>query len=57
MFLYFRTFYPTKFPLVFLVPDQKATRLAQLLVEKVVPPFGVPDCLLSDQALTITFDD
>ena len=47
----------TKFPLMFPVPDQKATRLAQLLAEKVVPLFGVPDCLLSDRALTITFDD
>ena len=47
----------TKFPLMFPVPDQKATHLAQLLAEKVVSLFGVPDCLLSDQVLTITFDD
>jgi len=39
--------YLTKFPLVFPVPDQKAVRLARLLVEEVVPLFGVPESLLS----------
>ena len=32
----------------FLVPDQKAERLAHLIVNKVVPFYGVPEALLSD---------
>jgi len=39
----------TKFPLVFPVPDQKSIRLAKLLVEHVIPLFGVPESLLSDR--------
>ena len=35
----------TKFPLVFPVPDQKVIRLAKLLVEHVIPLFGVPESL------------
>jgi hypothetical protein len=31
----------SKFPLVFPVPDQKSLRIAKLLVEEVVPLFGV----------------
>ena len=38
----------TKWPLVFPVSDQKATTLAKLLVEEVIPVFGVPEALLSD---------
>lgn len=38
----------SKFSLVFQVPDQKMDWLAQLLVEQVVPLFGVPKALLSD---------
>ena len=34
----------TKWPLVFPSPDQKATRISQLLVDKVLPTFGVADC-------------
>ncbi len=34
--------YLTKWPLVFPVPDQKPVRIAQILVEEVVPMFGVP---------------
>ena len=37
------------FPLIFPVPDQKMERFAQLLVEQVVPLFGVPKALLSDR--------
>ena len=39
----------TKQPLVFPAPDQKANRIAQLLVDEVLPMFGVPEALLSDQ--------
>ena len=43
----------TKFPLVFAVPDQKAIRLAHLLVEEVIPLFGVPEALLSDRGTNL----
>ena len=39
----------TKFPLVLAVPDQKATRLINLLAEEVIPLFRVPEALLSDR--------
>ena len=42
----------SKWPLVFPVPDQKAHRLAKLLVE-VVPFFGVPEALLSDRGTNL----
>ena len=40
-------------PLVFPVPDKKAIRLARLLVEEVVPMFGVPEALLSDRGTNL----
>ena len=39
----------TKWPMVYPVPDQKAKRIAELLVKEVVPVFGVPEALLSDR--------
>ena len=39
----------SKFPLVFPIPDQKTERIAKLLVEQVIPFFGVPEALLSDR--------
>ena len=39
----------TKWPLAFPCPDQKATRIARLLVDEVLPTFGVPEALLSDR--------
>jgi len=45
----FQDYYLTKFPLVFPVPDQKTLRLARLLVEEVIPLFGVPEAVLSDR--------
>ena len=39
----------TKWPFVFVTPDQKAIRIAELLAEKIVPSFGCPEALLSDQ--------
>ena len=43
----------SKFPLVFPVPDQKTERLVRLLVEQVVPLFGVPEALLSDRGANL----
>ena len=43
----------TKWPLVFPVPDQKATRIVQLVAEEVVPMFGVPEALLSDRGTNL----
>ena len=43
----------SKYPLVFPVPDQKSLRIARLLVEEVVPFFGVPEALLSDRGTNL----
>ena len=43
----------SNFPLVFAVPDQKSVRIAKLLVEEVVPLFGVPEALLSDRVTNL----
>ena len=43
----------TKWPMVFPAPDQKATRIAHLLAEEIVPLFGVPDALLSDRGTNL----
>ena len=43
----------SKWPLVFAVSDQKALTIAQLLVEEVIPTFGVPEALLSDRGTNL----
>ena len=43
----------SKFPLVYPVPEQKSLRIARLLVEEVVPLFGVPEALLSDRGTNL----
>ena len=43
----------TKWPLVFPTPDQKAKRIAQLLVEEIVPTFCVPEAILSDRGANL----
>ena len=43
----------TKWPMVFPTPDQKAARIAQLLVEEIIPIFGVPEALLSDRGTNL----
>ena len=39
----------TKWPMVYPTPDQKTERIARLLVEEIVPCFGVPEAVLSDR--------
>ena len=43
----------TKWPLVFLAPDQKAIRIVCLLAEEIIPVIGVPDALLSDRGTNL----
>ena len=43
----------TKWPLVFPTPDQKTHRIVQLLVEELIPVFGVPESLLSDRGANL----
>ena len=45
----------TKWPLVFAIPDQKTERVARLLVDEIIPFFGVPECLLSDRGTNLLF--
>ena len=40
-------------PLVFPVPDQKTSRIVKLLVEELVPHFGVPEALFSDRGTNL----
>ena len=41
--------YLTKWPMVYPVPDQKAHRIARLLVDEIIPFYRVPENLLSDR--------
>ena len=43
----------TKWPFVFPMPDQKTTRIVRLLVDEVIPLFGVPEALLSDRGTNL----
>ena len=43
----------TKWPFAFPMPDQKSSRIAELLVKEVVPLFGVPESLLSDRGANL----
>ena len=45
--------YLTKWPLVYPVADQKAQTIAKILIEEVVPFFGVPESLLSDRGANL----
>ena len=43
----------TKLPMVYPVPNQKALQIAQPFAEEIVPFFGVPEALLSDQGTNL----
>ena len=45
--------YFTKWPMVYPVPDQKATQLDELLNKEVVPFFGDPEALPSDRGTNL----
>ena len=45
--------YLTKWALVYPIPYQKSLRIAKLLVEEVIPFFGVPEALLSDRGTNL----
>ena len=42
-----------KWPMVYAAPDQKATKLAKILENEIVPMFGVPKALLSDHGTNL----
>ena len=43
----------TKWPVVIPIPDQKTIRIVRLLVEEIIPVFGVPEALLSDRGTNL----
>ena len=43
----------TKWPLVYAMPDQRTDRIVKILVEEIVPNFGVPESLLSDRGTNL----
>ena len=42
-----------KWPLVFSKPDQKSPRLVRLIVDELIPVFGVPEVILSDRGANL----
>ena len=53
--LLYSKIYKWPWPMVYGVPDQKATRLAnyKLLVEEIVPMLGVPKVLVSNRGINL----
>ena len=45
--------YLTKWPLVYAIPDQKTHRIVRILVEEIIPVFGVPEVLLTDRGTNL----
>ena len=43
----------TKWPMVYPIPDQKAERIVKILVEEIIPSFGIPESLLSDRGTNL----
>ena len=40
-------------PMVYAIPDQKAHRIARILVDEVIPFYRIPECLLSDRGTNL----
>ena len=45
--------YLTKWPMVYPMPDQKSERIAKIIVQELLPFFGVPEALLSDRGTNL----
>ena len=45
--------YLTKWPLAYALPNQKTQTIARILVEEVIPFFGVPEALLTDRGTNL----
>ena len=45
--------YLTKWPMVYPTPDQKTERIVCILVNEIIPFFGVPEALLSDRGTNL----
>ncbi len=43
----------TKWPIVYPIPDQKSQRIAEILVQDIIPFFGVSESLLSDRGANL----
>ena len=43
----------TKWPMVYPMPDQKTVRIVKILVEELIPMFGVPEALLCDRGTNL----
>ena len=46
--------YLTKWPMVYTMPDQKSERIARIIVDEILPFFGVPEALLSDRGTNLS---
>ena len=47
--------YLTNWPMVYAIPDQKAHRESQILMNEIIPLYGVPECLLSNRGTNRLF--
>ena len=45
--------YFSKWPMVFAVPDQKTSRIAELLTKEMIPFFGMPEAILTDRGTNL----
>ena len=43
----------SKWPMVYALPDQCAHCIVKILVEEIIPIFGVPEALLSDRGTNL----